>query len=59
LRKIFGPERQEVTDGWREVLKKEVYNLYSFINYYQVVIARSFRILSTVTDFKSRAVSYV
>jgi hypothetical protein len=29
LRKIFGPEREEVTVGWRKLHNEELHNLYS------------------------------
>jgi hypothetical protein len=29
LRRIFGPKRDEVTRGWRELHNEELYNLYS------------------------------
>jgi hypothetical protein len=29
LRKIFGPKRNEVTGGWRELLNEKLHNLYS------------------------------
>ena len=30
LRRIFGPERDEVTGEWRRLHNKELYNLYSY-----------------------------
>jgi len=32
LRKMFGPEREEVTGEWRKLHKKEPYDLYSSSN---------------------------
>jgi hypothetical protein len=32
LRKIFGPKRDEVTGGWRELHNEELHNLYSSPN---------------------------
>jgi hypothetical protein len=29
LRRILGPEREEVTGGWRKLQNEELYNLYS------------------------------
>jgi hypothetical protein len=29
LRRIFGPERDEVTGGWRKLYNEELHNLYS------------------------------
>jgi hypothetical protein len=30
--RIFGPEKEEVTVGWRKLHKKELHNLYSLPN---------------------------
>jgi hypothetical protein len=32
LRRLFGPKRDEVTAGWREILNEEIHNLYSSLN---------------------------
>jgi hypothetical protein len=32
LRTIFGPERDEVTGGWRKFAYKEIYKVYSSQN---------------------------
>jgi hypothetical protein len=29
LRRLFGPKREEVTEGWRKLYNVELYNLYS------------------------------
>jgi hypothetical protein len=29
LRRIFGPEREEVTGGWRKLHNEELHNLYT------------------------------
>jgi hypothetical protein len=29
LRRIFGPKREEVTEGWRRLHTEELHNLYS------------------------------
>jgi hypothetical protein len=29
LRRIFGPKRDEVTEGWRKLHSEELHNLYS------------------------------
>jgi hypothetical protein len=33
LRRIFGPKRDEVTGGWRELRNEELHNLYSSTRY--------------------------
>jgi hypothetical protein len=33
LRRVFGPKREEVTEGWKK-LHEELHNLYSFSKYY-------------------------
>jgi hypothetical protein len=30
LRRIFGPEREEITGDWRKLHNEELHNLYSF-----------------------------
>ena len=40
LRKIFGPNRDEVTDEWRRLHKKELYALYSSPIIIQVIKPR-------------------
>jgi hypothetical protein len=30
LRIIFGPKREDITEGWRKLHSEEVHNLYSF-----------------------------
>jgi hypothetical protein len=32
LRRIFGPNRDEVTGGWKKVHKEELHNLYSSLS---------------------------
>jgi hypothetical protein len=32
LRRIFGPKRDEVTEGWRKLHNEEIHNLYSSPN---------------------------
>jgi hypothetical protein len=32
LRRIFGPERDDVTEGWRKLHNEEIHNLYSSPN---------------------------
>jgi hypothetical protein len=37
LRRIFVPERVEVTVNWRKLHNEELHNLYSFTQYYKDV----------------------
>jgi hypothetical protein len=37
LRKIFGPKREDVTGGWRELHNKEVHNLFSSPNIVRII----------------------
>jgi hypothetical protein len=32
LRKIFGPDREEVVGGWRKLHNEELHNLYTSLN---------------------------
>jgi hypothetical protein len=38
LRRIFGPEREEVVGGWRRLFIEELHNLYSSPNVIRMVI---------------------
>jgi hypothetical protein len=37
LRRIFGPERAEVTGGWRQLHKQEFHNLYFSLNITRII----------------------
>jgi hypothetical protein len=43
LRRIFGPKRDEVTGGWRELHNEELHGLYSSLSIIRVIIARRMR----------------
>jgi hypothetical protein len=43
LRKIFGPNRDEVTGEWRELHSEELHNLYSFLNIIRYIKSRRIR----------------
>jgi hypothetical protein len=37
LRKIFGPERDDVTGDWRKLHNEELHNLYSLLNIIRMI----------------------
>ena len=43
LRRIFGPERNEVTGEWRRIHNKELYALYSSTNIIRVIKLKRLR----------------
>jgi hypothetical protein len=43
LRRIFGPKRDEVTEGWRKLHNKEYHNLYSFPSIIRMIKSRRMR----------------
>jgi hypothetical protein len=43
LRRIFGPKRDEVTEGWRKLHNEEVHGLYSSPSIVRVIKARRMR----------------
>jgi hypothetical protein len=43
LRRIFGPERDEVTGGWRKPHNEELHNLYSSPNIIGIINSRRMR----------------
>jgi hypothetical protein len=43
LRRIFGPERDEVTGEWRRLHNKELYALYCSLNIIRVIASRRLR----------------
>jgi len=40
LRRIFGPKREEGTQGWRRLHKKELHNLYTSPSIIKMTISR-------------------
>jgi hypothetical protein len=43
LRRIFGPERNEVTGGWRKLHNEELHDLYSSPSIIRIMKARRMR----------------
>jgi hypothetical protein len=43
LRRIFGPNRAEVTAGWRKVHNEELHNLYSSLDIIREIRSRRMR----------------
>jgi hypothetical protein len=40
LRRIFGPKRDEVTEGWRKLRDEELHNLYCSTNNIRMISSR-------------------
>jgi hypothetical protein len=43
LRRTFGPQRDEVTEGWRKLHNEELHNLYSSPNIIRMIKSRRIR----------------
>jgi hypothetical protein len=43
LRRIFGPNRDEVTGGWRKLHNEELHNLYSSPSIIRIIKSRRMR----------------
>jgi hypothetical protein len=43
LRRIFGPEKDEVTGGWRKLHNEELHNLYSSPSIIRMIKSRKMR----------------
>jgi len=48
LRKIFGPEREQVIGEWRILYKEELYHLYSSSTYIRMIKSRRMRLAGQV-----------
>jgi hypothetical protein len=58
LRRIFGPERDEVTEESRKLHKKELYVLYSSPNIVRVMKSRRLRWAEHITRMRERRGAY-
>jgi hypothetical protein len=58
LRRIFGPERDEVTGEWRRLHNKELYALYSSPNIIWVIASRRLRWAGHVARMGERRGAY-
>jgi hypothetical protein len=56
LRRIFGPERDEVTGGWRKLHNEELHGLYSSPSIVRVIKARRMRWAGHVARMGRRGV---
>jgi hypothetical protein len=43
LRRVFGPKKDEVTQGWRRLHKEELHNLYSSLNISKIIRSKRIR----------------
>jgi len=43
LRRIFGPKREEVAEGWRRKHNEELHNLFTSLNIIRVIKSRRMR----------------
>jgi hypothetical protein len=52
LRRIFGPKRDEVTEGWRKLHNEELHNLYSSPSIIRMIKSRRMRWAGHVARMK-------
>jgi hypothetical protein len=58
LRRIFGPNRDEVTGGWRKVHDEEIYNLYFSPDIFIMIKLRRMRWVGDVTRMDEKRNAY-
>jgi hypothetical protein len=56
LRRIFGPKRDEVTEGWRELHNEELHNLYSSLSIIRIIKSR--RWAGNVARIRGKTTAY-
>jgi hypothetical protein len=58
LRRIFGPMRDEVTEGWRKLHNEELHNLYSSPSIIRIIKSRRMRWARHVARMGERRNAY-
>jgi hypothetical protein len=58
LKRIFGPQRDEVTEQWRRVCNKELHTLYFSTNIIRVTKSRRLRWAGRVAHMRARRGAY-
>jgi hypothetical protein len=58
LRRIFGPKRDEVTGGWRELHNEELHNLYSSPSIFRMIRSRRMRLAGHVERMVEKRNAY-
>jgi hypothetical protein len=54
LRRIFGPNRDEVTGGWRKLHNEEFHNLYSSPSIIRMIKSRRMRLTGHVARMREK-----
>jgi hypothetical protein len=58
LRRIFGPKRDEVTGGWRELHNEELRDLYSLPSIIRIIMSRRVRWAGHVARMEEKRNAY-
>jgi hypothetical protein len=58
LRRIFGPKRDEVTGGWRQLHNEELHNLYSSSSVITMIKSRRVRWAGHVARMRAKRDAY-
>jgi hypothetical protein len=58
LRRIFGPQREEVAGGWRRLHNEELHNLYTLPNIIMVVKSRRLKLAVHVERMRKNRNAY-
>jgi hypothetical protein len=59
LRRIFGPKRDEVTGGWKELHNEKLHNLYFSPNIIRIIKSRRMRFSGHVARVGRRGIGYL